>query len=168
MRPQSPDKSLQGGRRRHPDGAQRRALQLLGEAQHVIHGALASLLDESAPPEIHPCVYELIYASTWFGTGLGRHLPRTKERAPDQAVARLGVSAERMAELPTFADRLRLINRAQRWTVAQIACLLAEDLDPDLRALLEEASAIYLRGGRRCDEIIAALDRDRDLPSESG
>ncbi len=73
-----------------------------------------------------------------------------------------------MAEVPTLTDRLRLINRAQRWTVAQIAVLSAEDLDPDVRALLEEASAIYLRGGRRCEEIIAALDRDRELPSRGG
>jgi hypothetical protein len=73
------------------------------------------------------------------------------------------VSVERMRELPTFADRLRLIGRAQRWMLAEIAAMLAGDLDPELRGLLQEASAIYLRGGQRCDEIIATLDRDRDI-----
>jgi hypothetical protein len=70
-----------------------------------------------------------------------------------------------MAGLPTFADRLRLVNRAQRWIVAQIAALLAEDLEPTMRALLEEASVIYVRGGRHCDEIIMSLDRGREIPS---
>jgi len=156
------------GRRWNPARGRRRTLLLLVEAQHVIRAALSALLDESAPPEGNPCLHELMYAATWFCDALGRHLPRRRGGGWEEAVARLGVSTERMAELPTFADRLRLINRAQRWMVAQIAALLAEDLDPALRALLEEASAIYLRGGRRCDEIIAALDRGRDLPSGSG
>lgn len=162
VKSQSPSR---GPRKTRRVESQRRSLQLLIEAQHVIHAALSALLDESMPPEVRPCIHELLYAATWFCDALERHIPRTREGGSEEAVARLGLSAERLADLPTFADRLRLINRGQRWMVAQMAALLAEDLDPDRRMLLQEATAIYLRGGRRCDEIIAALDRDRDLPS---
>lgn len=160
MKPQSASK---GPRRTRREESQRHTLQLLSEAQHVIRAALSSLLDESMPPEVRPCIHELLYAATWFCDALEHHVPRAREQGSEDAVARVGLSAERLAELPTFADRLRLINRGQRWMVAQMAALLAEDLDPDRRLLLQEATAIYLRGGRRCDEIIAALDRDRDL-----
>jgi hypothetical protein len=122
-------------------------------------------MDEVTPPEVVPCLQALHYAATWCCTAMERHLPRAKHRRREEAVARLGLSIERMAALPTFADRLRLINRAQRWIVAHMAAVLAGDLDPTIRALLEEASVIYLRGGRRCDEIIASLDRGREIPS---
>lgn len=168
VKSKSPGKSAERVRRGNAAGVRRRTLRLLVEAQYVVRAALSSLLDESSSPEVSPCIHELAYAARWFCDALERHLPRRREGDWEDAVARLGVSIERMAEVPTLADRLRLINRAQRWTVAQIAVLLAEDLDPDVRALLEEASAIYLRGGRRCEEIIAALDRDRELPPAAG
>ena len=122
-------------------------------------------MDEATPPEVIPCLQALHYATTWCCTAMQRHLPRGKPRGRDEAIARLGLSVERMAGLPTFADRLRLVNRAQRWIVAQIAALLAGDLDPAIRALLEEASVIYVRGGRHCDEMIMSLDRGREIPS---
>jgi hypothetical protein len=134
------------------------------EAQHAMQGALSSLLDQGTPPDVRACVDELRYAVTWLCGGLERHLSRGRGRDPGETVGPLGLSAARVAELPTFVDRLRLIGRAQRWMVAQIAVLLAEDLEPGLRDLLQEASAIYLRGGRRCDEVIAMLDRARELP----
>lgn len=129
-----------------------------------MHAALSSLIDQGTPPEVRSCVGELLYAATWFCGALERHLSGGRDRDGEETVGRLGMSAERLAELPTFADRLRLIGRTQRWMVAQIAVLLAEDLEPSLRDLLQEASAIYLRGGRRCDEVIAMLDRERELP----
>ena len=132
-----------------------------------MQGALSSLRDHGTPPDVRACVEELLYAVTWFRDGLERHVPRGRDRDPGETVVGpLVISAERIAELPTFVDRLRLIGRAQRWMVAQIGVLLAEDLEPGLRDLLQEASAIYLRGGRRCDEVIAMLDRERELPAE--
>lgn len=86
-------------------------------------------------------------------------------RDPGETVGPLGISAERIAELPIFVDRLRLIGRAQHWMVAEIAVLLAEDLEPGLQELLQEASATYLRGVRRCDEAIAMLGREREPPA---
>jgi hypothetical protein len=137
---------------------------LLVEAQRAMQGALSSLMDQGTPPDVRACVEELCYAASWFRDGLERQLPRGRDRDPGETVGPLGISAQRIAELPTFVDRLRLIGQAQRWMVAQIAVLLAEDLQPELRDLLQEASAIYLRGGRRCDEVIAMLDRERELP----
>lgn len=149
--------------RLHPLRAKRRTLRLLVEAQHAMQAALSSLIDQGAPPEMAACVRELLYAATWFCGALQRYLPRARGHNREEAARRLGVSAERMADLPTFADRLRLIGRGERWMVAQIAVLLAEDLESGLRDVLREASAVYLRGGWRCDEIIATLDRKREL-----
>lgn len=157
-----------GPTRSGPIRARHRTLRHLVEAQRAIQMALLSIAEESAAPEVGVCIRELLYAATWFCGRLESHLPRGRERGWAAAVARLGLSAERMAELPGFADRLRLINRAQRWMVAEMSALLAEDLAPALRLLFEEASAVYLRSGRRCDEIIAALDRGRDLPPVTG
>jgi hypothetical protein len=142
----------------------RKTVRLLVEAQYAMQVALSSLIDQSTPPEVGACVRELLYATTWFRGALERHLSGVRDGPREETVGRLGLSTERFAELPTFADRLRLIGRAQRWMVAQIAVLLAEDLEPSLRDLLQEASAICLRGGRRCDEVIAMLDRERELP----
>jgi hypothetical protein len=133
-------------------------------AQATIQAALSSLITQGPPPEVEACLSELLYAARWFSGALEHHLPRVRERDREVTVGPVGISAERLAELPTFADRLRVIGRAQRWLVAQIAVLLAEDLEPNLRDLLQEASAIHLRGGRRCDEVIATLDRERDRP----
>jgi hypothetical protein len=125
---------------------------------------LTHLVDESAPPEVCACVGELRYAATWFAGELGKRSARARERTGESTVEGLSLSAGRIATVPTAADRLRLINRGQRSLVAQIDTLLAEDLDPDLRGLLQEGRGVHLRGVQRCDDVIAMLDRGREIP----
>jgi hypothetical protein len=136
-------------------------IRLLVDSQHATQAALALLLDQGTPPEVEACVSELRYAATWFCGALERHLPRVRDR--EKTGDRLGLS-EQLTKLPTLVDRLRVIARAQRWMLAQMAVLLADDLEPGLRQLLQEASAICLRSGRRCDEVIATLDHGRERP----
>ena len=72
------------------------------------------------------------------------------------------------AALPALTDRVRLLNRCQRWVVEQIDGLLARDLDDDTRAFLVEMRAVHLLNIPRCDELLVELDRQREVQVDRG
>ena len=144
----------------------RSQLRVLLDAGHVAVTVLSRLADVPTPPEAGTCLHELHYATTWFCAGLEKHISRAERRRSSDSGATAQVVSDRMMAAPAVVDRLRLVNRSQRWVLARVDGLLAAGLEPELRAFLEEARVILARSVHCCDDAISVLDRDRELRRE--
>jgi hypothetical protein len=127
--------------------------------------ALSRLQGVVAIPEAHPCLEELRHATVSFCAALERRVSRLGARR-SRHEASLPSLTDGLSAVPGVADRLRLVSRYQRSILIRIDGLLAERLDPGLRALLSEARGSVASGIRCCDDIIAVLDRDREVRRE--
>jgi hypothetical protein len=129
---------------------------------------LSRLVDQAPASETRTLFTRIRDDEAWACTGLVGCLARLRHR-PTRAKGR---SAVKMLALPGFPDRVRLLNRGQRWVVEQIGAFLARKLEDDTRAFPVEMRAVHLRNIRRCDELLAELDRQRavhvDRTSDEG
>jgi nitronate monooxygenase len=121
--------------------------------------ALSRLVEQALTSEMRTFFSQIRDDEAWACAGLvgclarlGRRPTRTK-----------GDFAVKMLALPAVSDRVRLLNRGQRWVVERIDGLLARDLDEDTRTFLAEMRAVHLRNVGRCDELLVELDRQREV-----
>ena len=126
--------------------------------------ALSRLVEQAATSEMRNLFSQIRDDEAWACAGLvgclarlGRRPTRTRRH-----------SAVKMLALPALPDRVRLLNRCQRWVVEQIDGLLARDLDDDTRAFLVEMRAVHLLNIPRCDELLVELDRQREVQVDRG
>jgi hypothetical protein len=143
-------------------------LRRLIAVERAITTALSHLSAAAVGPEARGCIDASRYAAAWVCAGLERLVPPRAKRLPPGGAAGVRRLVARVQAGPTPVDRLRLVNRSQREAVRQIDGLLAETLEPELRAFLEGARAVLARSVGGCDEIIAMLDRGRELQRGSG
>jgi hypothetical protein len=126
--------------------------------------ALSRLVEQAPTSETRTLFIQIRDDDAWACAGLVGCLARLGHR-PTRARRR---SAVKMLALPAFPDRVRLLNRGQRWVVEQIDGFVARDLDDDTRAFLVEMRAVHLRNIRRCDELLVELDRQREVQVDRG
>jgi hypothetical protein len=126
--------------------------------------ALSRLVEQAPTSEMRTLYSQIRDDEAWAGTGLVGCLARLGHR-PTRAKRH---SAVKMLALPALPDRVRLLNRGQRWVVEQIDGFLARDLDDDTRPFLVEMRAVHLRNIRRCDELLVELDRQREVQVDRG
>jgi hypothetical protein len=126
--------------------------------------ALSRLIEQAPTSETRTLFTQIRDDEAWACTGLVGRLARLGHR-PTRAKRRSDV---KMLALPAFPDRVRLLNRGQRWVVEQIDAFLARDLDDGTRAFLVEMRAVHLRNIRRCDELLVELDRQREVQVDRG
>jgi len=126
--------------------------------------ALSRLVEQAPTSETRTLFIQIRDADAWACAGLVGCLARLGHR-PTRARRR---SAVKMLALPAFPDRVRLLNRGQRWVVEQIDGSLARDLEDDTRAFLVEMRAVHLCNIRRCDELLVELDRQREVQVNRG
>lgn len=141
-----------------PIGADLRGLL---ETEQETANALEGVAGVISAPEAQACLDELHFTLRWFCAGLAMHVRRGRpgSRAP-------GVTAdlrERLLAAPTGVDRIRLITRTQRSTLARVERVLARSLAPDLRTFLEQARAVLAQSIHCCEDAIASLDRQREV-----
>jgi Domain of unknown function (DUF6306) len=125
--------------------------------------ALSALVEQAPTPEMRTILSQIRDDGAWACAGLGgcfarlgRRPTRLRRDPPEKVLA-----------LPALPDRIRLLNRGQRWVVEWIDELLPGDLDKDTRAFLTEMRAVNLRNVRRCDDLLIELDRQRDVPLDN-
>ena len=114
-----------------------------------------SRLGEHPPtPEMRTLFNEIRDDEAWSCAGLVACLKRLGHE-PTRAK---GNFAEKVLALPTLPERLRLLNRGQRWVMERIDGLLPKELHDDSRAFLTEMRDVHVRNVARCDELLVALD----------
>lgn len=126
--------------------------------------ALSRLVEQAPTPEMRTLFSQIRDDEAWVCAGLVGCLARLGRR-PTLAK---GDFAVKVLALPALPDRVRLLNRGQRWVVERIDGLLPRDLDEDTRAFLAEMRAVHLRNVRRCDELLVELDRQREVQVDGG
>ena len=121
---------------------------------------LSALVEQAPASEMRTLLRRIRDDGAWACAGLvgclarlGRRPTRRKRGLPDEGPA--------LAALP---DRIRLLNRRQRWVAGWIDELLAGNVDEDTRAFLAEMRAVNRRNVRRCDDLLSELDRQREVP----
>lgn len=115
-----------------------------------------SRLGEHPPtPEMRTLFDEIRDDEAWSCAGLVACLKRLGHE-PTRAK---GNFAEKVLALPTLPERLRLLNRGQRWVMERIDGLLPKELHDDSRAFLTEMRDVHVRNIARCDELLVTLDR---------
>ena len=113
-----------------------------------------SRLGEDASPATRPLFDEIRDDEAWSCAGLVECL----KRLGHQPTRAKGNFAEKVLALPTLPERLRLLNRGQRWVMERIDGLLPKELHDDTRAFLREMRDVHIRNVARCDELLVALD----------
>jgi nitronate monooxygenase len=76
-----------------------------------------------------------------------------------------GEFADKVLAVASLTDRLRLLNRGQRWVVKRVERLLPRALDESTRAFLVQMASVHAMNIERCDALIARLDGQRELPA---
>lgn len=140
-------------------------LRALLDAERAAASALSHLTDSATAPGVRVCLVGLHDTATWLCDGLAKRILRATKRRSTSTSALAGLTDQLMSA-PTDADRLRLLNRHQRWALARVDRLLLERVDVDLRAFLQEAHVVLSRSVARCDNTIAGLDREREVRRE--
>ena len=113
-----------------------------------------SRLGEHASADTRPLFDEIRDDEAWSCAGLVECL----KRLGHQPTRAKGNFAEKVLALPTLPERLRLLNRGQRWVMERIDGLLPKELHDDTRAFLTEMRDVHVRNVARCDELLVALD----------
>ena len=113
-----------------------------------------SRLGEHASAATRPLFDEIRDDEAWSCAGLVECL----KRLGHQPTRAKGNFAEKVLALPTLPERLRLLNRGQRWVMERIDGLLPKELHDDTRAFLTEMRDVHIRNVARCDELLVALD----------
>jgi hypothetical protein len=144
-----------------------RLRRLIG-VERAISTALSHVSAAAAGPEARACINASRYAAAWVCAGLERRIPLRAKRLRSGGDARAALLVARIQAGPTPVDQLRIVNRSQREAVGQIDGFLAESLEPELRTFLEEARVVLARSIGGCDEVIAVLDRGREIRHGSG
>jgi nitronate monooxygenase len=121
--------------------------------------ALCGLVEQAPTSEIRSLFGQMRDDEAWTCAGLVGCLARLDHR-PMRAK---GDFPGNVLALPALPDRVRLLNRGQRWVVERIEELLPRDLDADTRAFLAEMRVVHLGNIRRCDELLVELDRQREV-----
>ncbi len=97
----------------------------------------------------------------WSCAGLAESITRLGGARTDER----GDFAERVLAVTSLTDRLRLLNRGQRWVVKRVQELLARALDEPTRRFLVQMAIVHARNVERCDALIARLDGQREVPA---
>lgn len=121
--------------------------------------ALSRLVEQAPTSEMRALFSQIRDDEAWACAGLIGCLARLGRR-PTRAK---GGFAVKVLALPALPDRVRLLNRGQRWVVERIDGLLPWDLDEETRAFLAEMRAGHLLNVRRCDQLLVELDRQREV-----
>lgn len=141
--------------------------QLLLDAERAAVATLSRLAAVAAAREASTCFQELPCAPTTFHAALKRHVqPAATRRSRDGHVLAQAATARVWAASATL-DHFQAINRLKRSVPVHIDGLLAESLDPEVRALLGEARVTVNESVSRCDEAIVVLHRRRELLRQS-
>jgi nitronate monooxygenase len=123
---------------------------------------LSRLVEQAPTSEMRALLREIRDDEARACAGLVGCLARLGRR-PTRAK---GGFAAKVLALPALPDRVRLLNRGQRWVVERIDGLLPWGLDEETRVFLAEMRAGHLRNVRRCDELLVELDRQREVHVE--
>jgi nitronate monooxygenase len=121
--------------------------------------ALCGLVAQAPTSEIRSLFGQMRDDEAWTCTSLVGCLARLAHR-PMRAK---GDVPGNVLALPALPDRVRLLNRGQRWVVERIEELLSRDLDADTRAFLAKTRAVHLGHIRRFDELLVELERQREV-----
>ena len=121
--------------------------------------ALSRLVEQAPTSEMRSLFGQIRDDEAWACAGLVGCLARLAHR-PMRAK---GDFPENVLAVRALPNRVRLLNRGQRWVVERIEELLPRDLDADTRAFLAEMRAVHLGNIRRCDELLVELDRQREV-----
>jgi hypothetical protein len=114
------------------------------------------LIGEATTPEMRALFEQVREDEAWSCAGLANCITRASAKRPGER----GDVGEQVTAVPTLPDRLRLLNRGQRWAIARIAELLDKPIYRESRAFLEEMRAVHVQNAGRCEELIMALDRE--------
>ncbi len=98
----------------------------------------------------------------WSCAGLAECI----ERLGGARTGERGDFAEKVLAVASLTDRLRLLNRGQRWVVKRVERLLARALDESTRRFLAQMATVHARNIERCDTLIARLDEQREVPAD--
>ena len=96
----------------------------------------------------------------WSCAGLAESIKRLGGARTEER----GDFAEKVLAVASLTDRLRLLNRGQRWVVRRVEGVLARALDESTQRFLAEMAIVHARNIERCDALIARLDGQRDVP----
>jgi hypothetical protein len=140
---------------------------LLLQAEQAAAFALRRLANDTAPPYVRGCLDELHNATLWVCEGLTKLMPPATRR-PSPGAEVFADLTDQMMQGPAVVDRLRILNRHQRRVLLRIDALLREGLDSDLRAFLQGAYVVVGRNVSGCDDVIAELDREREVRRPKG
>jgi hypothetical protein len=124
-------------------------LNELLESERAGVETMSRLIEEATTPEIRALFEQIRDDEAWSCAGLLSCMSRD--------------FAEKSTAAPSLPDRLRLLNRGQRWVVKRLEELLARPLFQESRAFLKAMRAAHVRNVGRCDDLIIALDREREL-----
>jgi nitronate monooxygenase len=121
---------------------------------------LSHLVQETTDPQMRTLFQQIRDDEAWSCDGLGDCI----ERLGGARTGERGDFAEKVLAVASLTDRLRLLNRGQRWVVKRIERLLARAVDESTRGFLVQMASVHTMNIERCDTLIARLDAERAVP----
>ncbi|MFQ5946140.1 MAG: DUF6306 domain-containing protein [Anaerolineae bacterium] len=128
-------------------------LNELLEAERAGVEALARLIGGATTPEVRELFEQIRDDEAWSCVGLASAIKRLGGSMSEKK----GDFADKVMAEPSLPDRLRLLNRGQRWVVKRLDGLLERDLDEENRTFLHQMRGVHTRNIERCDLLIAEL-----------
>jgi nitronate monooxygenase len=121
---------------------------------------LSHLVQETTDPRMRTLFEQVRDDEAWSCAGLAEYIERLGGERTDER----GDFVEKVLAVVSLTDRLRLLNRGQRWVVKRIERLLAWALDESTRAFLVQMASVHALNIERCDALIVRLDGEREVP----
>jgi nitronate monooxygenase len=121
---------------------------------------LSHLVQETTDPRMRTLFEQVRDDEAWSCAGLAGCI----ERLGGARTGERGDFAEKVLAVSSLTDRLRLLNRGQRWVVKRVERLLAGALDESTRGFLVQMASVHAMNIERCDTLIARLDGERAVP----
>jgi nitronate monooxygenase len=136
-------------------------LNELMSAERAGVDTLSCFVQEATDPGMRALFEQVRDDEAWSCAGLAQCI----ERLGGARTGERGDFVEKVMAVASLTDRLRLLNRGQRWVVKRIERLLARALDESTRGFLVQMASVHAMNIERCDALIGRLDGQREVPA---
>jgi hypothetical protein len=131
-------------------------LNELLEAERAGAEALSRLIAEAPTRELRAFLERARDDEAWCCAGLAGAITRLGGTRSEKT----GEFAAKVLAVPSFRDRLQLLDRGQQWVVRRLDGLLATPVDEETERFLREMRWVHATNAQRCRVLLARVSPD--------